>query len=474
MSLTNDQHVVDVTDAALAANDTVPASVADLVTRRRPPPRPNTNKNRRPLTRSAPTSTRQAQVLNTTLVAEATGHEGIVIGRDCLSNSVAAHDAFTAYQNKQITSPNVISLGAVGSGKSSLSKCVYVIRPLTFSDRRVAVFDKKDQNGSGEYTDLTERLGGKPLRFALDGTGSRLNLLDPVILAGDGVAGQYRLLVTATELAGSGRKLDDWEEKAIRVAHQQTLQAAGMSSSKLNPQFEEPPTLESFLEHLRRVHTDPEFGDLLPAAKDRMHEAALGVQFRLSGLLDHGLSGLFDGPTSPEVTFDRRLTTFDISQLPEDGPAVSLVMAVANVWLLGTLRRHRNQYKTVCVAEEGWHLVGGPGGRLFHSNQKLARALGLSTVANFHHASDIPKDSSARTVIKEAQTVHIYRQDRDEDVNDCMDLFGLQEGSRQLLTDLHQGHHLMKISNRREIHVQHVRSSVEEALTDTDLAMLRN
>lgn len=468
----DDQRIVDIREDRPTA---APLSPADLVVRNVASPRVSMGRARKgwyaPASRPAPSTTRQAQILNTTLVAEATGYEGIVIGRDCLSNSVVAHDAFTAYQNKQITSPNVISVGAVGAGKSSLTKTVYVIRPFTFSDRRIVVFDKKDQDGAGEYTELTQTLGGKPLRFALDGSGTRLNLLDPIILAGDGVAGQLRLLVTATELTGAG-PLDEAENFALRRAHRQVLHDHGLSSSLVNPQFETTPTLEHLLAALRTFHTTPEFTDLSVSVRDDLHRSGMNVYYRLSELLDTGLTGLFDGPTSTDVNFDRRLTTFDISQLPEDGPAVSLVMAVANVWLLGILKRNKARYKTNVIAEEGWHLVGGPGGRLFHSNQKLARALGLSTVANFHHASDIPKDSTARTVIKEAQTIHIYRQDREEDVADCMTLFNLQEGSRPLLTDLHQGHHLLKISNRREIHVQHVRSAIEERLTNTDNAMM--
>lgn len=451
-----------------------PLTAADLVVRNVPSARVSMGKARKgwyaPLTPAAPSSTRQAQILNTTLVAEATDHEGIVIGRDCLSNSVVAHDAFTAYQNKQITSPNVMVVGAVGAGKSALTKTVYVIRPFTFSDRRIVVFDKKDQDGAGEYTELTHTLGGKPLRFALDGSGSRLNLLDPVILAGDGVAGQLRLLQTATELTGG--TMSRAEKFALRRAHRSVLQKHGLSSDLRNPQFETTPTLDDLLTALRTVHLDPEFDALSPAARDDLHQGGMHVYYGLTELLDTGLTGLFDGHTSSDVTFDHRLTTFDISQLPEDGPAVSLVMAVANVWLLGTLKRNGARFKTNVVAEEGWHLIGGPGGRLFHSNQKLARALGLSTIANFHHLSDVPSDSTARTVVKEAQTVHIYRQDREEDVNECMSSFNLQEGSRPLLTDLYQGHHLLKISNRREIHVQHVRSPIEEQLTDTDAAML--
>ncbi|MDN5769166.1 MAG: hypothetical protein L0H78_25615, partial [Humibacillus sp.] len=79
-----------------------------------------------PVTAPAPTTTRQAEILNPALVASPTDDEGVAIGRDLLSNSPVAHDPFTAYQRKVITSPSVIVLGLIGSGKSSLLKTVYV------------------------------------------------------------------------------------------------------------------------------------------------------------------------------------------------------------------------------------------------------------------------------------------------------------------------------------------------------------
>jgi hypothetical protein len=66
-----------------------------------------------------------------------------------------------------------------------------------------------------------------------------------------------------------------------------------------------------------------------------------------------------------------------------------MVMAVANVWLLGTLRNQRND-QTNFIAEEGWSLSQGGTGRLMRSNSKLARGLGLSNIASFHHRQTSP------------------------------------------------------------------------------------
>jgi hypothetical protein len=68
---------------------------------------------------------------------------------------------------------------------------------------------------------------------------------------------------------------------------------------------------------------------------------------------------MFDGETSRHVKLHPKLTTFDISALPEDGPATAMVMVVANAWLMGMLTRDPG-HRTNFIAEEGWHLLGGP------------------------------------------------------------------------------------------------------------------
>ncbi len=75
-------------------------------------------------------------------------------------------------------------------------------------------------------------------------------------------------------------------------------------------------------------------------------------------------------------------------------------------------------------------------------------------------------------MLKEAQTVHLYRQDRDDDIEATMSLYGLDGGSRSTLAGLADGHHLLKIGARREIHVEHIRSRLERGLTNTDEAMV--
>ncbi|MDN5769179.1 MAG: hypothetical protein L0H78_25680 [Humibacillus sp.] len=210
--------------------------------------------------------------------------------------------------------------------------------------------------------------------------------------------------------------------------------------------------------------------DASPGSRERLHQAGLGVKFLLTTILSNELAGLFDGPTSAHMRLDSKLTTFDISQLPEDGPATAMVLAVAHAWLLGSLRRDRGQ-GTNFVVEEGWNMVAGPIGRQMNANQMLARGLGLCNVAAFHHVAQVRADSEAMSLLREPQTVHIFAQDKAEDIAACVEMYGLNPQSATTLSGLAQGQHLLKIGTRREIHVRHDRSSLEVALTDTDGAM---
>jgi hypothetical protein len=411
----------------------------------------------------APTTTRQAEVLNTAIIGSPGDERGVVIGSDHLSGAMVAHDPFTAYASGAISSPNVCILGVLGAGKSSLGKTVYVERPLNLRRRRAVVMDKKLRNGEGEYAELTRYFGAEPFRFDPDDPrGSTcMNVLDPVILRGGGPAAQRQLLSAVAELAGDG-PLDEWHNAALTQAYAGTM-----------VKFEDgrTPVIPDLIEQIPAVVNAAEFTGLRPATLDLIEQSAWSLRFRLERLLADDLAGMFGGETSSHVRLNPKLTTFDISALPEDGPATAMVMVVANSWLMGMLTHDRG-WRTNFIAEEGWHLLGGPGGKVIRSKSKLSRGLGLSIVAAIHHISDIPADSDAIAMIKEAQTIHLFRQEHDDDIADCVRLFNLERSNAAALGALPQGDHLLKVGTHKEIRVRHVRTEREIGFTETDAAML--
>src|SRR5699024_3091074 len=81
------------------------------------------------------------------------------------------------YRQKRIASPNIIVLGDIGRGKSSFIKTVYVLREIA-AGTQVAVLDRKNQQGVGEYDRVCEAAQGTTIRFSRSG-GAAINLLDP-------------------------------------------------------------------------------------------------------------------------------------------------------------------------------------------------------------------------------------------------------------------------------------------------------
>ena len=441
-----------------------PGSAAEIVPWTRPgtPLRTNASAARRgfyaPTLDGAPTTTRQAEILNTALIGPPTGTRGVVNGRDVLSRTTISHDPVTAYnsQPREVSSPNVIVMGDVGAGKSSHTKSNYVVRPLLLRGRKAVIFDKKDQNGEGEYSNTTRHFGFEPIKFTADRSGTTLNILDPMIARGTGIQGQARLLNIVTRLARGDHALDGWEEEALRAALRITVERTDGRA----------PVLADVLPNLGSIAGDAAYAALSPAARDDLHKAGLSVKWTLNGLLDE-YAGLLDGETSKAVDLRGKLTVFDISQLPDDGPAVPVVMAIGNMWMLGRLRSERDSATTV-VYEEGWHMIGGPSAQLIKSNQKLSRGLGISNVFVMHKGTDIHRDSPGMAIIQEAQTIIVYRQSRPEDALWCQQTFGFAPETARTIETLRDGHYIFKYGSHPETHVQHIRSAWECELTNTD------
>ncbi len=411
----------------------------------------------------ASTTTRQAEILNPAIIGEPTGAQGIPQGRDVLSRAIVAHDPITAYPHV-VSSTNVAVIGDVGAGKSTCTKCNYALRALALGDRQVVVYDRKDESGEGEYSELTRFYGNEPLKFSVEpgADTARLNLLDPSVGLVRGDSGQLRLLRTVCELA-RGSALNEVEREALRAAYALTRQEVDHRI----------PTLADLGERLGLTSAG-DYADHSRAARERLHQAGLLMRYLINDFLaEYG--GVFDGDTSSAFQLNSRLTSFDISQLPADGPIIPAVMAVANMWLTGRIRTQRrdgNRMKTHVIAEEGWQFSSGPVGEMLRADTKLHRGLGMCLVFVFHKIADIPADSPALALIQEAQTVHIFRQTRPADASRCGEMFDLAPDARRTIMELPTGTSLLKIGAAREVQVEGVLTPEEARLTNTDSALV--
>lgn len=414
--------------------------------------------------RGISTSTRQAEALRLGIAARAGSERALVLGVDLETGEIVFSDPISDYAMKDgPRSPTRLINGDVGYGKSTFVKTSGCLRPLMLG-RRVAVVDKKPQGGAGaaegEYAPIARRLGQEPLRFALDGTGLKINVLDPRIAARTGAnraAGQTDLL-RAILVEALGRPLGELEGKAMRVAHRAALEAAAERGRIAD--------IRSLIEPLM----NPVSTSGVKAGE--LRRWGLECAFALERMIEEDLEGLIDGPTDERVELGHALTVFDVSALPETGPSTSIAMAIINTWLTNELRNQRAIVPTHFAIEEGWHLVQGSFANVAQRNSKLARGLAMVPEYAIHHFSDIPVESPAMAMCREAGTVLMFKQANRADADAAAGAYNLPAGTAEQLMSLDVGTALLWQSGRRPRYIQVVRSDLERDLADTDGAML--
>ncbi|WP_202567714.1 hypothetical protein [Agreia sp. COWG] len=423
-----------------------------------------------PTVAGAPTTTRQAEILNPAVIAAPMQFQGLLSGVETLAKTPSTNDQIQAYADGLVDSPNVCTTGDVGVGKSTLMKCDFVLRPMGLKGRRVVVVDIKPfgpSAGYGEYTPLAEEIGEEPIRFEIgDPDSSRLNLLDSRLrLTREGTSGSgaVGVLQQAAAVLNDNVELDRFEKKAVRTA----LRLAEAQANEKGREV----TVMDVLPFLGNIDDIPEFRPLPAKAQDVMFMAGYGVRVLLERVPEE-LPGLFDLETSKKVKLGQKATFFDFSQLPEDGPARSIGMMLTNAWTLGTIKASGGKFRTNFCVDEGWFLVGGPMGKVMRSNAKLSRALGLSNIVNLHHVSDVPPDDPAIAFIKEAGTLYLYRQSKRDDAEMMASLAGLKPGGVEQLMTLPKGQYYKKMGLAAETRVRHVRSATETRITDTTMGLL--
>ncbi|MBA3488942.1 MAG: hypothetical protein H0T78_05245 [Longispora sp.] len=418
------------------------------------------------------TSTRQAEALNPALVSTHPPLAGPLLGVDVSTGQPQTEDPHELYAAGRVTSPNVVVLGSVGSGKSTLVKDQYVVRPVALG-RQVVVFDRKDQQGRGEYGRAALVADGTVIRFDRRG-GAVVNILDPRIATKsstdqNGTVGQDLLLLMVAEYAHG--PLDSRSRHALRAAHRAALARARTEKRTA--------TLRDVVDALYAPDdTAVPRRELLEAGRVGVGEIftwGMDLALDLERFLDGDLSGLIDGPTRSEgggeLDLSAPLIVIDTSALDEDSPALSLVMATMATYLSAVWSTRPG--RRLLVIEEGYHAARLPSvATIFRSLAKRGRGIGLSVVTVFHHISDVPADSDIMSLIREAGIVHVFRQDKSDDAAAAVDLFNLPRWVADELDLLDKGVHVLKIGKEPAMVVSHVRTPLEEWITDTDAAML--
>jgi type IV secretory pathway VirB4 component len=398
-------------------------------------------------------TTRHAQAIYPFMAAGGLGGRGVFIGRDS-SGGAFCYDPWALYADGLLDDPNVIVLGKLGQGKSSLVKTL-LWRMLLFG-RRAFVLDVKR-----EYGPLCRAVGVQPISLV---PGGRVRL-NPLASRPEEHA-QLELL-RAVAVTAAGGPITQIEAAALREALR-TVRARSTAEATL-------PQITAML-----FEPSAEMADALRTAPRRLAADVRRAALALQDLCEGPLRGMFDGPTTPGLGLDSKLVVLDLHAV-RDSPAVGILMACATAWmsaLLARMAERPGRERLINVADESWKIVQHTGlGEWFQSNFKLARQFGVMNLVVLHKLADLHAagDAGSRAariaegLVADASTRVVYHQDESQ-VPLTRTLLGLSDSESQLISMLSAGQALWRMGSRSFV-VQHHRSRHETGLTNTDTGM---
>ena len=381
---------------------------------------------------------------------------GAYIGRDRFGGSFA-YDPWELYDAGILGNPNMLVIGQLGRGKSSLVKS-YVYRQLVFG-RRALMLDPK-----GENVALCVAAGVSPIALRPDGN-VRLNPLDLGRLGDPETRLQERVRIIAAICGASlGRSLTPEERLAIELAVRAMTPRLPWAA----------PTLRAVVDALLAPSSDASANAHL--GRDELAAFSRGVALELRRLIDGDLRGMFDGETSGEIDLGAPLISFDLSAVYATA-ALPILMACVGAWFQQVLAGDERT-KRIVVLDEAWAVLSNlETARWLAASYKLARSYGVQYIAVLHRLTDLtaaggadsPQVRLARGLLSDTETVVIYGQSVAE-VENTRELLALNDTEARLLSRLPPGMALWRLGSRSHL-VEHRVGSRERGIVDTDSRM---
>lgn len=388
---------------------------------------------------------------------------GVLIGVDMLTGDAFCWDPFEAYTQGHVSNPNVAIFGQPGQRKSTLVK-TYLSRMFSLYGQRrwVGIADPK-----GEYTALADQLGLTVIRLTPGGS-TRINPLAPGPAASHELPDKtaIRRADTVHDLLAAvlRRDLTPGEEAIVYTAVDVLLTGRAKE-----------PTLADLATLLARPTA--EMATQLRRSVDELPDSAADLHYALSSLLGQSLRGMFDGPSTAQLTHDTPGVVVDLSGLDPGSRAMPLVLMTATGWL---------QEYLVCPGPQRLQVVDelwiGAGDQHFIRHmqrcQKLGRTYGAANLQIAHKVTDAAAQTDdgraeskiAAGLLADCDTKIILRQDA-EQLDTAQRTFGLTATERTWIGSLVKGRALWLIGNHRAVVQHHLAGPTERALVDTDQRM---
>ncbi len=378
---------------------------------------------------------------------------GTLIGLDRLGDAAPFRfDPWELYAAGIITSPNMLVLGQIGTGKSALVK-TYLYRQSQLG-RRIAVLDPK-----GEYATLAVHAGLDYIDLYPGGP-HRLNPLDPPVGAPVEATARHRtMLLTALVTSGLGRDATSEERAAIAAV------AAGLPEHAI---------LRDAVDGLLHPtsSTATQLATTPAALADKVRPAALELR-----RLTHGdLADMLDEHSTVTLDDCRAGVVVDVSSV-FGTDAIGPVMTCVGSWLSRTTSTYDD--KQIIVVDEAWALLGRVATtRWLQATAKLARGLGVQLVLVTHRLTDLTSQADAGSeaerqalgLLADTDVRVVHRQPISER-DTAARLLGLTAAEAELSTRL-PAHRALWRFGRQVAVVDHLLADqIEELIVDTDCRM---
>jgi type IV secretory pathway VirB4 component len=378
---------------------------------------------------------------------------GPVIGVNRLSgDGLFSYDPWECYAAGIVTSPNMVVVGQLGTGKSALVK-TYLSRQC-LAGRSAFVLDPK-----GEYGPLADARGLARLALSPGGA-DRLNPLDPPGRhTAEQLARTRSTLVAALAAAGLARSLAAEERAAI---------SAAVSELPTHP------LLGDVVDRLLTPSTT--MAGALHTDRRGLAAVVRPVALELRRLLAGDLAGMVDAASTVELDSDGPGVVLDLSAVFATD-ALAAVMVCAGTWLSTALATPA-QRRRLLLVDEAWAVLGGAATtRWLQSVSKLARRHGVQLITVVHRCSDLAgqaddgtaAQAQARGLLADAETRVVYAQAAGERAVSG-ELFGMTDTEADLVTRL-PAHRAVWFVGRHVAVVDHVLSERERSIVDTDQRM---
>ncbi|HVA42879.1 MAG TPA: hypothetical protein VNF50_05300 [Acidimicrobiales bacterium] len=373
---------------------------------------------------------------------------GVVIGLNHLGGGAPfCYDPWALYEAEVVRSPNLVLLGQLGTGKSSLVK-TYLARQ-SLAGRQVFVLDPK-----GEYAPLADQLGLAQLCLRPGGQ-HRLNPLDRW------PGSDLEPSAVVADLAGAGLRRDlSPEERAGLEAATNSLPSGA--------------TLAELVDAL--LHPGAGLTTALSMSVPQALAALRPMGLELGRLLRGDLAGMFDGATNVALDPEGPGLRIDLSAVFGTG-AGPAVMVAAGSWLSQVTGRP-SERRRILVLDEAWAALGNvTTTRWLQATAKLARARGIQLVLVVHRLSDLAAQADAGTeaaaqaqgLLADAETRVVYAQSPGE-LAAATALLGLSGAEAELVGRLPPFVALWLVGHHRAV-IEHVCTEAELAMVNTDQAM---